>query len=187
MKKILIFLLILSSFNLFSQGKMLKIGPSSLATRARDGTTILHYGLELEREWSVSKHWSFGLNGSYFQSSKYEEEGFVFTTTTFTAITRSLSSEIFGFQPYARRYQRGFDEGSFWSFGIDIRSVNIRNYTQKFADSHDNEQHFILSFGNRTKMTDLVYCDQLFSVGISGDSNQSPVSFRLGCLFGLRR
>ena len=175
MKKYFFLFLFFYNFTLLAQSQILKIGPSGLITTGNN--TILNYGIELGGEWKTSKHWSFGTNGSLFKSAKYEEINFINLKPT----KNTLSDEAFGFEPYARRYSERFEDGSFWGMGLDIRSLNTRNHSAIFKDTHTYEQYFTLSFGNRTKMTESIYCDQLLTLGISGDS---PMYFKFCCFFG---
>ena len=183
MKKTLLFLFLFASTILFGQGRIVKVGPSGLFNSGNG--LVINYGLEFGGERQFSKHWSWGANLSYFKSAKYKTSRFVSTTFTFKEIV--AADELFGIEPFLRRYGTSFEDGSFWGVGLNFSSLTMRNYTEVFSDKKNTERLFSIAFGNRTKMTELIYCDQLFTLGIGGDSNQYPVTFKLGCLFGLKR
>lgn len=185
MKKTLLFLLLFVSTTLFGQGKIIKVGPSGLFNGGNG--LVINYGLEFGGERQFSKHWSWGTNLSYFKSTKYKTTKFISTTTSFFSKEVTMADELFGIEPYIRRYSTGFEDGSFWGVGLNFSSLTMRNYTEVFSDKKNTERLFSIAFGNRTKMTEHIYCDQLFTLGIGGDSNQYPVTFKLGCLFGLKR
>lgn len=183
MKKTLLFLLLFVSVTLFGQEKIIKLGPSGLFNGANG--LIVNYGLEFGGEWQFSKHWSWGANLHYFKSAKYKTSRFVPNTFTFKDIV--AGDEFLGIEPYIRRYRDDFEDGSFWGAGMNISALTIRNYTDVFSDTKNTERLLSIVFGNRTKMTERIYCDQLFTLGIGGDSNKYPFTFKLGCLFGLKR
>lgn len=188
MKKTVLFLLLFASINLFAQGKIIKFGPSGLFNGGNG--LVINYGLEFGGERQFSERWSWGANLSYFKSAKYKTSKFVSTSPTsffFTFKEITMADELFGIEPYIRRYGTSFEDGSFWGLGLNFSSLTLRNYTEVFGDTKNTERLFSVAFGNRTKMTERIYCDQLFTLGIGGDSNIYPVSFKLSCLFGLKR